>query len=150
MNPLCEELRQARGKFIETIDSVPEAKRNEIFLGKWDLKDILSHLTGWASHQIEVLRALRNGTLPERHESVKDFNDESVKSRREKSWSEVYDEFIGIGERLLAEYKALASALWKRNIWKDKELTPEGFIRIEIKHYQETHLPQIKDWLCTN
>lgn len=144
---LCEEFRQVRKEFIDSVDSIPKSRRNEIFLGEWSIKDILAHLTGWGLHQIGVLRDFQNGVLAERPESVKDFNDKSVEARRKLAWSGVYDEFVKTGEQLLAEYDALTDDQWKKKIWPDKELTPEGFIKIEIKHYRETHLPQIRAWL---
>lgn len=147
MNPLCEEFREVREEFIKAVDSVPKNRRNEVFLGEWNLKDMLAHLTGWGLHQTEVLRAFKRGAVAERPESVKDFNDKSVEARRKLTWSEVYDEFVKTGEQLLAEYDTLTDDQWKKKIWPDKELTPAEFIKIEIKHYRETHLPQIRKWL---
>lgn len=149
MHALCEEFSRAREEFIDTVNSIPETRRGEVFLGEWSAKDVLSHLTGWGLHQIEVLGAFKSRALAERPESVKDFNDKSVEARRERAWSGVYDEFVKTGEQLLTEYDALTDDQWKKKIWPDKELTPEGFIKIEIKHYRETHLPQIRAWLSS-
>lgn len=144
MNTLVEDFKTAREDFIRAVEALPVNRRGELVLGDWNLKDLLSHLNGWWLHQVEVLEKFKQGAEAERPSDVNGFNELSALARRDLSWEEVYKEFIKTGDDLAREYSALSEGDWKRKIWHDRELTPEGFIGIEIKHLRQTHLPQIR------
>lgn len=144
MNSLVEDFKTAREDFIKAVEAFPVNRRGELVLGDWSLKDLLAHLNGWWFHQTEVLEKFKQGVEAERPSDVNGFNEQSVLARRDMGWEEVYEEFNKAGSDLIDRYSGLSEEYWKRKIWSDKDLTPEGFIGIEIKHLRDTHLPQIR------
>jgi len=112
---------------------------------QWSLKELLSHLTGWAKYQINLLERLEKGKQEKLQKSLKNsINIDFVLTRREYDWKKAYQEFLNSSESLIKKYELLPEKLWKEKVYKDKEITSEEFIKIEIKHYIKTHGPQIK------
>lgn len=144
MNNLVEDFKTAREDFISVVEGFSADRRSVPLLGNWSLKDLLAHLSGWWLHQTEVLEKFKQGVEAERPSDVNGFNEQSVLARRDMGWEEVYEEFIKAGSDLIDGYSGLSEEDWKRKIWSDKDLTPKGFIGIEIKHLRDTHLPQIR------
>lgn len=147
MNGLVTELSTARENVINTVNKIDPKKADEVILGTWNLKDIIAHLSGWANHQIAVLRAIKSNKTPSDYGNVDEYNCQSTESRKNKSWEEIYKEFKEKSGQLVKEYESLTDINWKQLIWPNRKTTPEKFVKIEIKHYQETHLPQIKKLL---
>jgi len=146
MEDLTNELKTAKAKLIRLVDSFPREKRELVLFDKWSLKDILSHLSGWAKYQIETLKQIKRGDEVRSPKNLKITINESLVSLRQKwSWDKVYQEFLRLSEELVNEYENLPEKLWKRQIVKSKQPTVEDFIKIEINHYRKTHGPQIKE-----
>ena len=65
--------------------------------GWWSTKDILSHLTSFEDVLVETLQGLvGGGPTPHRDAMINDhgkFNDDEVAERKDKSASEVFDEY---------------------------------------------------------
>ena len=61
---VISELIQARGKILDAASSLPSARRDEVFLGIWSVKDLLAHLVGWDFANIEAAQAILDGRLP--------------------------------------------------------------------------------------
>lgn len=147
MQKLVKEFREARKELIKTVDELHRADGNIFVSEKWKLQDILSHLSGWAIYQLLILRKFKNGNFLYRPVNSKLFNSRSVRHRKNKDWGEVYQEFKKISLRLINEYQKLPRGLWRKPVWFGKNTTPKEFIQIEINHYRENHLLQIKKLL---
>ena len=147
MNSLVNELSEARKELIKTVDKVNKNKVNDRLIGDWSLKDLVSHLTGWADYQISVLDVFTKGEVPPEHGKIDDFNQKSTIERKTQSWDKVYDEYKNKSQKLIDKYLDLPSNKWSQVLWLNKKTTPEKFIKIEIRHYLNTHLPQIKQLL---
>lgn len=145
MEELIEKFIKARGKLLKTIDSFPEEKQEKILFDKWNLKDMMTHLDGWANYQLETLKQFKNGiNLEIPHNLKESINESFVAERASWVWDRVYDEFLKASQDLINEYESLPERLWEKKIWNDKETTPKEFIQIEISHYENTHEPQIQ------
>jgi len=144
MNGYLEEYIESRKELIRVIRKFPINLREKAFLGEWSLKDIIAHLTGWAEHQAKVLRDLINCVHIEYVGNIQEFNEKSVAKRKDQTWRKIYAEFIKVTAELITLYGDLPKKLWKKKIWQDKKYTPEKYIKIEIRHYIKTHIPQIQ------
>ncbi|OGC52141.1 hypothetical protein A2982_01480 [candidate division WWE3 bacterium RIFCSPLOWO2_01_FULL_39_13] len=147
MNKLVDDLTQARKSIIDAVSKLTSNKQNVQLAGDWNLKDLIAHLTGWADYQIEIIKAIRSNSTPPEPGRIDDFNQKSTAARKKTSWKKVYDEWLKASQELIEEYDSLRDALWGKPLWKNKKTTLEKLIKIEIRHYQKTHLPQIEKLL---
>jgi len=144
MKNLVVSFQKARDDLLKLLDKFPAGKRETILLDKWSLKNLLSHLTGWAKYQTTSLREFKkSGEIKFQKNLKKSINDDFVALRKDWNWNKVYNEFLKASESLIKEYKTLSGRQWKQSISKNKEETPADFIKIEINHYNKTHGPQI-------
>lgn len=145
MNNLVNEFKRARKGLFRIIKEFPEEKRELVLFDKWNLKNILSHLSGWAKYQRDSLRLFKKGRKPQFPENLKtSINEDFVYQRGKWSWNRVYQEFLKLSEELIKEYKGLPMELWEKMMNKKQQITPKDFIKIEINHYRKTHGPQVK------
>lgn len=143
MDDLIKEFKQVRLSLIEAVENFPHEKRENPLFGDWSLKDLLSHLSGWAAYQTSVLQDFKKGIEPNCPTDIEDFNTRSVYIRKRWAWDRVYGEFVEKSSRLTDHYKNLPTSKINKNIWSNQICTPRDFIKIEINHYRQTHLPQI-------
>ncbi len=149
-NNLVDEFRNARQEFIDFVDKLPDSGKSVIILGSWTLRDMLAHISAWGLHQIDILQQFKNGLEASCPLDVDAFNENAVLVRKSWGWNETYEEFLEVGDRLITEYESLSSDLWGKKIWSKRDTTPKEFIKIEIKHYQKEHLPQIRRFFDEN
>lgn len=62
---LLSDLHQARITLLAAAGSAAAGLRDEVFLGTWTIKDLVAHLVGWDLANLEGIRAVRAGRLPE-------------------------------------------------------------------------------------
>lgn len=142
---MVDEFKDARKTLIRSIDDFPIENRESAVFDKWNLKDILSHLSGWAKYQADILEQFRKEGKAESTEGLKaSINTDFVTQRKRWSWNRVYQEFLKLSENLVKEYENLPKELWKNKVYGDKETTVSDFIKIEINHYTNTHGKQIR------
>lgn len=145
MRQLINNLELARKEIIEIINSFPKEKREKVFFGNWSLKNLVSHLSGWAQYQIDTLEKFKKGVHSQIPKGLKNsINVDFVNERASLSWDRTYQEFVDSTQKLINEYKKLPDQLKKRKIYDGKDITPAEFLKIEITHYQKTHGPQIR------
>ena len=148
-NKKIEEFKKIYLEIKELIDSFPKEKRDEILFDKWSMKDVISHLNHWAKHDILCLISLSHlepNKEPYWVPNIDDYNKQGVESRKNKSWEEVYDEFNFLLNKLILEFENLPKENWNKRFWESRDFTPSKFLDIEIKHYKEEHIPQIREY----
>lgn len=151
MKKLIEDFKKTRLVFIEALDNFPEDKREAILFDKWRLKDLVAHISGWSIAGANAVRSLKKGKTPPRVESIYQFNKLNVQKRKNWSWEKVYKELVGVSREFIKEYESLPEELWKKRYWSKRSFTPLEIFKIELKHYRETHLPQILKFIgCRN
>lgn len=143
MQKRIEEFKKARFNLHQAIDSFPKDKREEILFGKWSLKDIVAHISGWDLITIKTLKSIEKSKTPGWIGSVYEFNRNSVEKRKKWNWQKVYKEFVELGGKITNEYEGIPEDLWNKKAWKSRSFTPKKFLEIDIKHYRDEHLPQI-------
>lgn len=144
MNHLIQQLQATQTQLKAVIDEFPESKREETLFDKWSLKDVLAHINHWYMHDLNCLRDLKKGKEPYWAPDVNEYNQEGIESRKNKSWDEIYNEFVSLGSGLVEQYESLPSDLWEIRFWKNRKFTPKKFIKIDIEHLGPEHLPEIQ------
>ncbi len=58
-------LIQARRRILDVAHALPPEKQDQVFLGVWCVKDLLAHLIGWDYANVEAIKSILAGELPE-------------------------------------------------------------------------------------
>lgn len=149
MNPLLEEFKKVREEFIGVVNKFPKDKREEILFDQWSLKQVLVHMARWDNCLSDNVEYLLEGKEPPFYGKVNDFNVVSQNLCKDWDWDKTYQEFLKGGERLIKTYESLAENLWGQKFWRDKNSTPEKFLKIVMHHYKKEHLPYLKKILIS-
>lgn len=143
------ELSQIISQTIETVNQYPPETREQQIFDQWTLKDILAHFSGWNWLTIRDLGKLQRGEeITEwlsNDEDLDEFNQKEVESRKNRSWEEVYVEFVDSCNQLILEYKGLKPEHWKKQFGPEQDSTPVRSLLIDIDHMGNVHLPELKD-----
>lgn len=143
MKELIEDFKQARLAIIQALDGFPKGKREEVLFEKWTLKDLMAHMNGWNIIGTKAVRNLKQGKTAPWAGNIDEFNKLNVKKRKDWSWEKIYKELVKVSKEFFEEYESLPEELWGKKYWPNRNYTPKIIFKIELKHYKETHLPQI-------
>ena len=58
-------LIQGRRKILDVAYTLPPERQETVFLGVWSVKDLLAHLIGWDYTNLEAVKSILEGELPE-------------------------------------------------------------------------------------
>jgi hypothetical protein len=104
MDIKVNKLQKVHKQILELIDSTPQSKRNEKLFGKWTLREVLAHLSGWDKYTSDLIDGLIRGKERKWGGRVSQFNLNSIKDREGKSWDEIYKEWKKESQRLIDSY----------------------------------------------
>ncbi|MEK7524988.1 MAG: hypothetical protein AAB548_01290 [Patescibacteria group bacterium] len=144
---LIEKTENVRNRVRDLVDHFPPEKREEILYDRWSLKDVVAHLNTWMIHDVGCLESLMKGIEPYWEPDVDEFNERGVSARRDKSWEDVYVEFVLLMEKLNRIYRQLPEDLFEMKIWKDHDETAVKFLEGEITHWEGEHIPLLEKTL---
>lgn len=144
MNHLLQQYQQIRDELVDYLEKLPAEKWSSPIYEGWTVKDLIAHLSGWAEYQINCLKLFASGVGNIPKPKVQERNEESVEKRKKSQAKEIKKEFITLSENMIKSYGSLSDNQWQKPIWEGTKTTPEKFIKIEIKHYSETHFPDLK------
>ena len=86
-------LIQARRRILDTAYALPPEKQDEVFLGVWSVKDLLAHLIGWDYTNLEAVKSILQGELPEfysqRDPAWETYNALLVERHKEEDFTEL-------------------------------------------------------------
>ncbi len=143
---LIQEFKNLYKDVKEVIDKFPQDKREEILFDKWSLKNVVAHLNHWCVHDLICFRALKEGKEPYWPPGIDEYNEQGIQARKNKTWNDVYNEFNTLLPKIILEYETLPSGLWSKRFWKAHKFTPLKFLEIDVDHYKNEHLPQLKKY----
>lgn len=143
MGGLIGDFKRARLALIQVLKNFPEDRRNEILFDRWSLKDLLAHMSGWMIAATNNVKFLKKGNIPPWVESINDFNKNNVEKRKNWDWDQVYQELVKTSRKFIEKYEGLPKELWQKKYWPKRSFTPKKILEIEVKHWRDTHLPQI-------
>jgi hypothetical protein len=61
---LVSALAAVRGRILAEAEALPVQARSQLFLGSWDVSDLLAHLIGWDHANRAAIADVLNGALP--------------------------------------------------------------------------------------
>lgn len=144
---------ETRQKIIGLIELLPEKKWNEVFLGKWTLKDLVAHFIGWDVCGLKATNEILRSKLP------------SYYRYYDKNWAKINDTFVrhykkGSKRNLLAKLKksqnclvkklkAISAGFYNKDFglcWHGFKITLALDTLFQAKD-EEKHLKQIQRWL---
>lgn len=150
MNNTISHFKTVRNNFFKIIDKIPVKNQNIKITDHWTLKEIMSHLIGWANFQINVVTSIIENKTILQIPKIQEFNKDSVKKYKTSTNEEVYFQLIKTTNQLIIAYSKLPENKWQQPIWKNKKTTPEKLLTIETKHYMGEHLKQIENIIQKN
>jgi hypothetical protein len=62
---IVSDLIETRRRILDVAASLPPTRQEEIFLGSWSARDLLAHLVGWDLANLDAIKGILAGTLPE-------------------------------------------------------------------------------------
>lgn len=140
---LLDRFVEVKQKVKVLIDQFPKQKRNEVLFDKWSLKDVVAHLSAWMEDDLKALRNLKKGKKTFWEPDLDAFNEKGVSTRKGKSWDAVYKEFTDLIEDLNNEYLSLSEELFNTEMWKNHKGTPARSLKVDIRHWEEEHIPSL-------
>jgi hypothetical protein len=142
-----ELLTEAEAAYTElrvAVESVPDARMTETWLGSWGAREILIHISGWHREMIPALQRIGRGQPPYpdgvSYDDFDAWNARFVEAKRGVKVADVRAELAASHEDFVAAAGALA----------DEHLAPGGaarelFTGVGPAHYRE-HAGQIQEW----
>ena len=61
---LLQELRDVRSSILDVSASFSQEEAEQVFVGSWNLLDLLAHLIGWDYTNMEASREILRGEMP--------------------------------------------------------------------------------------
>lgn len=148
-------LRKSHEDFLQAIEGLTEEEMNEPGVnGDWSVKDILSHLTRWEAELVKLLWQTSQGITPgglavsATSEEVDELNARWVQEDRDRSLSQVLEDFHGVRKQTIRRVEAFSEEDLtdvKRYAWLE-EVPLWKRIAIESYEHEAEHLSQIQAW----
>jgi hypothetical protein len=149
---ILDGLITVRSEIVDTVQSLPLEKQSQVFLGSWDIKDLLAHLVGWDYTNIQMARQVQNNQLPDFYSYYdrdwRSYNAELVSRYRVDDFTEMLAATRVSHQQLIVFLKSLPPD----EFFKDRGLRYKGYkvllgrlLEAELKD-ENTHLEQIKQF----
>jgi hypothetical protein len=145
---LLTEAEAAYSELREAVDSVPDARMTEPWLGSWGAREVLIHISGWHREMIPALERIGRGQTPYpdgvSYDDYDAWNARFVEAKRGVKVADVRAELAASHRDFVTAAAALA----------DAHLAPGGAARelvagVGTAHYRE-HAAQIREWRATS
>ena len=137
-------------EFIRLVDRFPVNKRKEILFDKWNLQDVLIHLTAWNKRDaLGFQLAFQDKTpidlfIPD--EGLDKFNANVIAQSKNLTWDIIYDNFVKSGYELIESAKRLPVNKWSATVDAKKNISLKRDFEYSIEHYRDEHIPQLKNF----
>jgi len=151
MTPKQELLNQAAREykaFHESLQGLNEEHLNEVWLGTWNIKDIVAHIAGWQRELGPALERLARGERPVpegvSYEDVDAWNAKFAAARR---GAEAADLLLEL-DKSHEHFMHLADAIPDARFQPDR--TAYKMVDLNSAHHYKEHGDQIRAWRATN
>ncbi|MEP6870574.1 MAG: maleylpyruvate isomerase N-terminal domain-containing protein [Anaerolineaceae bacterium] len=136
-------------EFREKISGLPADAYDEVWLGEWNLAQLLAHLAGWFGEMTVGLKRVANGERPT-PEGV-DYSDADAWNAKFAATASPGAASLSDFDSAYAGYRDAANALPEDKFGVDPQT---GKPRIGLRlldgpgiHHFDEHLPEIEEWL---
>jgi len=153
---IISELVETRRKILDAASSLSPVEQDEIFLGIWSAKDLLAHLVGWDSTNLEAAKGILAGRLP----NFYSYHDRDWKTYNARLVAEYKrDDFAGLvlsvehsHQRLIDFLKTIPAEEFDKDRgvrFKGYKVTIARLLQVEIDD-EKTHLTQVEEFRDRN
>ena len=108
---------------------------------------MLAHLTAWNRVDVEHTECVRDEKDFEWISDWDKFNDREVTRRKQMSWNAIMEEWISSANRVVSVFQDLPLPVWDKRCGPEHKATPRGWLKAEIGHYRDEHIPQVANKL---
>lgn len=150
---VLSKLQVTRKKLVILLFSVPENRWNEVFLGKWSLRDVVAHLIGWDIENAKSVNEVLSGQLPSCFKNWDDnwasYNDLLVDRYKKGEKKELLSELDRVHGIYMKVFDNISEEIFSKDIglrWQNYIITPSVNAEYEAQD-EELHTKQIQDWL---
>ena len=147
MTPKQELLNQAAREykaFHESLQGLNEEHLNEVWLGSWNIKDIVAHIVGWQTELAPALERLARGERPVpegvSYDDVDGWNARFAAARRGAEAADVLLELDKSHERFMHLADAVPEARFQPG------RTAYTMVDLNSAHHYKEHGDQIRAW----
>jgi hypothetical protein len=116
---LLNDLDRVRNNLISTATSLPPEKRGEVFLGVWNIRDVIAHLTGWDFTNIQAAKDVLADQLPQfyaHHDrDWRAYNAKLVSEFGKDNWDELMIAAADSHQQLLAFLREIPAEEFDRD-----------------------------------
>jgi hypothetical protein len=148
-------LVDVRSEILHAAQALPPEKQNRVFLGAWDIEDLLAHLVGWDYTNIQMAQQVLGNLLPNFYEHYdrdwQSFNAGLVSRYRIDDFSRMLAAVQDSHQQLIAYLETIPPD----EFFKDRGLRFKGYkvmlgrlLEAELKD-ENIHLAQIEQFVGT-
>ncbi len=149
-NEIVTGLMKARKKILDAASSLSPEQQDKVFLGVWSLKDLLAHLAGWDYTNIEAVKDLVAGKLPNFYayydRDWKTYNARLVEEYKKDDFAELISSVSKSHETLIDFLKTIPAEEFEKDRavrFKGYKVTIARLLQVEIND-EKIHWSQIK------
>ena len=141
---------EVRRHIIEMARRLPVEAQAEIFLGTWDVKDLLAHMIGWDEANRQAIDEILEGSLPSFYEQAgggwSSYNAILVQRHRKENLVELLQDLEESQRSLLRRLDAVEAQELDRDRgirYKGWKVTITRLLKAEL-HDEQEHLSQLQ------
>jgi hypothetical protein len=147
-------LVEARRKILDVASDLSPEKQDEIFLGVWNIKDLLAHLVGWDYTNIESIEDIRSGESLRIFEQYDpdwaQYNADLVEKYGEEDFGKLLEAIQRSHQELIKFIERIPTDDLEKDFGvrapNGENITVESVLQFEIED-EGRHLQQILEWL---
>jgi hypothetical protein len=147
-------LVDVRKHIVNTASSMWSRKQDEIFLGIWNIKDLLAHLVGRDYTNIEAVKDIRSRQTPRVFEQWdpdwEKYNADLVEKYEEEDFGKLLKAIERSHQELIRRVEKIPSEEIEKDFGirspNGTNITVEWFLQYEIDD-EGRHLRQIQEWM---
>lgn len=150
---LLRESVEVRRSILEVASCLRPDQRDQVFVGTWSVADLLAHLAGWDLANMEAVRAIQEGRLPEFYEHIdrnwKTFNEHLVALHKKDDWAELLSAVRSSHHELVELVATIPAEEMTRDTgvrFRGYRVTIARTLESELKD-ERVHLAQVRELL---
>ena len=152
-NKILSDLLETRQKIVAAVSGLSDARRDQVFLGIWSVKDLLAHMAGWDHTNLDAAKSVLGGELPSfyqyRDRDWQTYNARLVKEHKKDSFKELLAEVTAAQQQLVEFLQTIPPEQFNKDFgvrFRGYKVTIQRLLEAELED-ERTHLQQIVDFL---
>ena len=145
-------LIETRQNILTEAVSLSDEQQNQVFLGRWSIKDLLAHLIGWDLTNLDAVKSILSGKVPDFYQhhdrDWQAYNGILVKKHKKDSLQELLTNARESQGQLLEFLNTIPAENFNKDFgvrFRGYRVTIQRLLEAEQKD-EQTHLQQIMDF----